>query len=148
MPKVNWRPDDKSPSHSFNETRVPAVLSAMLTFEESSPFLGGGLLDPPRLFFNKSLVRSFSSFEKPLHRPRSFSSVPALYFNKSQVCSFSSVEILINCALPGYTPMRSTRTPNKEAPQFGCGHASLASSHRHGCSAFADWPRPIPACGI
>jgi hypothetical protein len=26
--------------------------------------------------------------------------------------------------------------------------AWLPSSHRHGCSAFADWLRPTPACGI
>jgi hypothetical protein len=38
----------------------PRCISETLIFEESSPFAGEPA-KPPRLFFNKSLVRSFSS---------------------------------------------------------------------------------------
>src|SRR6185312_4166083 len=58
----------KSPSHSSAETRVPAVSWAMLTLEESFSPAPCGPTGPPRMFFQKSRIRSFSSFEKPHHR--------------------------------------------------------------------------------
>jgi hypothetical protein len=77
---------------------------------------------PLRLLFNKSLVRSFSSFERPHRRLGGSSSGPVCFQQK-----------------PGMQLFFFRKTSSS---------VWLALSHRHGCSIFADWLGPILACGV
>lgn len=125
-------------------------------FEVSSPFPGESA-GPSRLFFNRSQVLRFSSFEKTSSSGRLR---PHLFFDKSLVCRVSSLEkphqpgwlphlALIFRQKPGtqllfFRKAWSSARPSSEATGL-IGNMDL---YRHGCSAFADWLRPISACGI
>ena len=152
------------------------MLSATLTFEESSPFPGGAGSTAPLVFQEKPGTQLFF-FRKTSSSAQKFLKRSSLYFNKSQVCSFSSFEK--HHHRPGRLSSRadylSTKTrytvfllwkssstalcratlpcdyrehPTKQRASIWVRFASLALLQRHGCSAFAGWLRPIPARGI
>jgi hypothetical protein len=71
------------------------------------------------LFFDKSLVRSFSSFEKHHHRPVVSQAALPVFQQKPGMQLFFFRKPHQLCSA-GCAPMRLSRTPNMEAPQFGC----------------------------
>ena len=81
----------------------------------------------PSLFFNKSLVCRFSSFEKLPHRP-GVSRAPSLFSDKSLVRSFSSFE-RPHGAIVSSPPTRFGRKPGLRAPisQAACIHRFSAA---------------------
>ena len=72
------------------------------------------------------------TFEQSSPVPAGTDWAARLFFNKSQVCGFSSFESLVIGPVVSQGDL-----PDLEYELY-----------RHGCAAFADWPRPLPVFGL
>jgi hypothetical protein len=107
------------------------VLSATLTFEESSPFPGGAGSTAPLVFQEKPGTQLFF-FRKTSSSAQKFLKRSSLYFNKSQAAltifqqkpgiqffSFGNPHQLRSAGLRSHAIIENTQ--QSSAPPFGCG---------------------------